>query len=168
MRRNSALFPHRIHNHPALPGRRDEAGAWFERCDAQAPGDEAARQLPASTPDLKHMITAPDPRDLTSLVDEFVGISRTPAVVLGRDLIKDRAVPTGSRFWPRGHSALHSRSLPCSPRPGGAVQATRRRLGVAEVHHRGVAEGAEPEAEVQRGAGHDDQVGLGEGPAPSA
>ena len=81
MRRNSALFPHRIHNHPALPGRRDEAGAWFERCDAQAPGDEAARQLAASTPDLKHMITAPDPRDLTSLVDEFVGISRTPAVV---------------------------------------------------------------------------------------
>jgi len=34
------------------------------------------------------MITAPDARDLTSLVHEFVRISRTVAVVLSRDLIK--------------------------------------------------------------------------------
>jgi hypothetical protein len=45
------------------------------------------------------MITAADPRDLTSLVDEFARISRTVAVVLRRDLIKDLAVTTRSRFW---------------------------------------------------------------------
>jgi hypothetical protein len=45
------------------------------------------------------MITAPDPCDLTSLVDELVRISRTAAVVLSRDLIKNLAVTTCSRFW---------------------------------------------------------------------
>ena len=82
-----------------LPGQRYKAAAGFECCDAQAPGDKAPRQLAASTPNLKHMITAPDPRDLTSLVHEFVGISRAAAVVLIRDLIKNLAVTTRSRFW---------------------------------------------------------------------
>jgi hypothetical protein len=45
------------------------------------------------------MITAPDPCDLASLVDEFVRISRAAAVVLGRDLIKNLAVTTCNRFW---------------------------------------------------------------------
>ena len=52
---------------------------------------QAACQLAAATSDLKHMITAPDPCDLASLVDEFVRISRTAAVVLSRDLIKNLA-----------------------------------------------------------------------------
>jgi hypothetical protein len=65
----------------------------------QAPGDKATRQLAASAPDLKYMITAPDPCDLASLVDDFVRISRTAAVVLKRDLIKNLAVTTRSRFW---------------------------------------------------------------------
>jgi hypothetical protein len=65
----------------------------------QAPSGKAARQLAAPAPDLKHMITAPDPRDLTGSVDEFVGISRTAAVVFSRDLIKNLAVTTCSRFW---------------------------------------------------------------------
>ena len=82
-----------------LPGQCDEALAGFECCDVQAPGDKAARQLAASAPDLKHAITAPDPRDPTSLVDEFVRISRTVAVVLSRDLIKNLAVTTRGRFW---------------------------------------------------------------------
>ena len=72
--------------------------AGFERCDVQAPGGEAARQLAAPAPDLKHMITAPEPRDLASLVEEFVRISRTAAVVLSRDLIKNLAVTTCRRF----------------------------------------------------------------------
>jgi hypothetical protein len=38
------------------------------------------------------MITAPDPCDPASLVDEFARISRTVAVVLSRDLIKNLAV----------------------------------------------------------------------------
>jgi hypothetical protein len=82
-----------------LPGQCYEALAGFERRDVQAPSDKAARQLAASTPDLKDMITAPDPCDLASLVDEFVRISRTAAVVLSRDLIKNLAVTTWSRFW---------------------------------------------------------------------
>ena len=82
-----------------LPGQRHEARAGFECCDAQAPGGKAARQLPAPTPDLKHMITAPDPCDQTSLADELVRISRTAAVVLRRHLIKNPAVTTCSRFW---------------------------------------------------------------------
>jgi hypothetical protein len=45
------------------------------------------------------MITAPDPCDPTSLVDEFVRISRTVAVVLSRYPIKNLAVTTCSRFW---------------------------------------------------------------------
>jgi hypothetical protein len=45
------------------------------------------------------MVTAPDPCNLTSLADEFVGISRTAAVVLGRDLIKNLAVTTCRGFW---------------------------------------------------------------------
>jgi hypothetical protein len=65
----------------------------------QAPSDKAARQLAAAAPDLKHTITAPDARDLASLVDEFVRISRTTAVVLSRDLIKNLAVTTCGRSW---------------------------------------------------------------------
>jgi hypothetical protein len=75
-----------------LPGQCYEALAGFECCDVQAPSDKAPRQLAASATNLENMITAPDPSDLTSLVDEFVGISRTVAVVLSRDLIKDLAV----------------------------------------------------------------------------
>jgi hypothetical protein len=45
------------------------------------------------------MISAADPRDPASLVDEFVGISRAVAVVLGRYLIKNLAVTTCRRFW---------------------------------------------------------------------
>ena len=82
-----------------LPGQCYEVLAGFNCCDVQAPSDKAACQLAAATPDLKHMITAPDPCDLASLVDEFVRISRTAAVVLSRDLIKDLAVTTCSRFW---------------------------------------------------------------------
>jgi hypothetical protein len=81
-----------------LPGQCHEVLAWFERCDAQAPGGKAARQLAGSAPDLEHMITAPDPRDPASVVDEFVGISRTAAVVLGRDLIENLAVTARGRF----------------------------------------------------------------------
>ena len=54
----------------------------------QAPGGQAVRQLAGSTPDLKHLITAPDPCDLASLVEELVRISRTVAVVLSRDSSK--------------------------------------------------------------------------------
>ena len=82
-----------------LPGQGYQVLAWFECCHVQAPSDKAARQLAASAPDLKNMITAPDPRDLTGLVDEFVRISRTAAVVFGRDLIKNLAVTTCTRFW---------------------------------------------------------------------
>jgi hypothetical protein len=67
-----------------LPGQCYEALAGFERGDVQAPSDKGARQLAASTPDLKYVITAPDPGDLASLVDEFVGISGTVAVVRSR------------------------------------------------------------------------------------
>jgi hypothetical protein len=45
------------------------------------------------------MITALDLCDLASLVDEFVGISWTAAVVLSRDLIENLAVTMRSRFW---------------------------------------------------------------------
>jgi hypothetical protein len=82
-----------------LPGQCYEALAGFECGDVQAAGDKAARQLAASTPDLKHLITAPEPRDPASLVDEFVRISRTVAVVLSRYLIKNLAVTTRGRFW---------------------------------------------------------------------
>jgi hypothetical protein len=82
-----------------LPGQRYEVLAGFECCDVQAPGDEAARQLAASTPDLKDTITGPDPCDPARLVDEFVRISRTVAVVLSRDLIKNLAVTTCGGFW---------------------------------------------------------------------
>ncbi len=85
------LSVHKFHlsgTFQVLPGQCYEALAGFECCDVQAPGGKAARQLATSTPDLKHMITAPDARDLTSLVHEFVRISRTVAVVLSRDLIK--------------------------------------------------------------------------------
>jgi hypothetical protein len=47
------------------------------------------------------MIAAPDPGDLTSLVDELVWISRTVTVVLSRYLIKNLAVTTCGSFWPR-------------------------------------------------------------------
>ncbi len=86
-----------------LPGQCYEALAGFECCDVQAPGGQAARQLAGSAPDLKHMITAPDPCDLASLIEELVRISRTVAVVLSRDLIKNLAVTTCSRFWEPGH-----------------------------------------------------------------
>jgi hypothetical protein len=46
------------------------------------------------------MITASDPGDLTSLVDELVRISRTVTVVLRRYLIKNLAVTTCGSFWP--------------------------------------------------------------------
>ena len=82
-----------------LPGQCYEALAGFECCDVQTPSDKTARQLATSAPDLQHMITAPDPCDLTSLVDEFVRISRTAAVVLSRDLIKNHAVTACIRFW---------------------------------------------------------------------
>jgi hypothetical protein len=57
------------------------------------------------------MITAPDPCDPASLVDEFARISRTVAVVLSRDLIKNLAVTTCSRFWWPCHSlaSVHAR-----------------------------------------------------------
>ena len=93
------LSVHKFHlssTFQVLPGQRYEALAWFECGDVQAPGDKAARQLAAAAADLEHVITAPDPCDPTSLVDEFVGISRTVAVVLGRDLIKNLAVTTCS------------------------------------------------------------------------
>jgi len=77
-----------------LPGQSYEVRAWFERRDVQAPGGQAAGQLTASAPDLKHAIAAPDPRDLASPVEEFVGISRAAAVVLSRDLIENLAVTT--------------------------------------------------------------------------
>jgi hypothetical protein len=96
------LSVHKFHlssTFQVLPGQCYEALAGFECCDVQAPSDKAARQLAASTPNLKHMISAPDPCDLTSLVDEFVRVSRTAAVVLSRDLIKNLAVTTCSRFW---------------------------------------------------------------------
>jgi hypothetical protein len=96
------LSVHKFHlsgTFQVLPGQCDEAFAGFECCDVQAPGDKAARQLAASAPDLKHMIAAPDPCDPASLVDEFVRVSRTVAVVLSRDLIKNLAVTTCSRSW---------------------------------------------------------------------
>jgi hypothetical protein len=63
----------------------------------QAPSEKAARQLAASAPDLEHVITTADPCDLTRSVDEFVRISRTAAIVLSRDLIKNLAVTTRRR-----------------------------------------------------------------------
>src|SRR5690242_20155963 len=60
----------------------------------QAAGGQAARQLTAPAPDLEHMITAADPRGPAGLIDEFVRIGRAVPVVLGRDLIKYRAVTT--------------------------------------------------------------------------
>jgi len=44
------------------------------------------------------MITAPDPCDPASLIDEFVRISRTVAIVLSRDLVKNLAVTARGRF----------------------------------------------------------------------
>jgi hypothetical protein len=82
-----------------LPGQCDEARAGFECRDVQTPNDKAARQLSAAAPDLKHMVTAPDPRDSTRSVDEFVRISRTVAIVLSRDLVKNPAVTTRTSFW---------------------------------------------------------------------
>jgi hypothetical protein len=90
---------HRSSTFQVLPGQCYEVLAGFECCDVQAPSDKAARQLAASAPDLKHMITAADPCDLTGLVDELVRISRTATVILSRDLIKNLAVTTCSRFW---------------------------------------------------------------------
>jgi hypothetical protein len=45
------------------------------------------------------MITAPDPCDLASLVDEFARIGRAAAIVLGRDLIKNLAVTACGGSW---------------------------------------------------------------------
>jgi len=45
------------------------------------------------------MIPAPDPCDPASLVDEFVGISRTVTIVVSRDLIEDHAVTTRGGSW---------------------------------------------------------------------
>jgi hypothetical protein len=96
------LSVHKFHlssTFQVLPGQCYEALPGFECCDVQAPGDKVTRQLAAATPNLKHMSTAPDPCDLTSLVDELARISRAAAVVLNRYLIKNLAVTTGSRFW---------------------------------------------------------------------
>jgi hypothetical protein len=82
-----------------LPGQCCKVPAGLQSCDVQAPSDKAARQLAASAPDLEHMITAPDSCDPASLVDEFVRISRTVAVVLGGHVIKNLAVTTRSRSW---------------------------------------------------------------------
>jgi hypothetical protein len=82
-----------------LPGQFDEALSGFDGRDVQAPSDKAARQLAASAPDLEHTITAPNSCDPARLIDEFVWISRTVAVVLSRYLIKNLAVTTCSRFW---------------------------------------------------------------------
>jgi hypothetical protein len=60
----------------------------------QATSEKAARPVAASAPDLEDTITAPDPCDPASLVDEFVGISRTVTVGASRDLIEDHAVTT--------------------------------------------------------------------------
>jgi len=66
------LSVHKFHlssTFQVLLGQCYEVLAWFYRCDVQAPGDKAVRQLTASTPDLEYMITAPDPCDQASLVD---------------------------------------------------------------------------------------------------
>src|SRR5580704_1203540 len=76
-RRILKLSVHKFHlssTVQVLPGQCYEALAGFECCHVQAPGDKAARQLTASTPDLKHMIRTPDPCDLASPVYEFVGV----------------------------------------------------------------------------------------------
>jgi hypothetical protein len=70
----------------------------------QAASGQAACQLTAPAPDLKHMITAADPRSPASLVDEFAGIGRAVPVVLGRDLIKYCAVTTGGPSWQTCHT----------------------------------------------------------------
>jgi len=82
-----------------LPGQGYEALAGIECGDVQAPSDKTPRQLAAPAPDLKYLITGADPGDPTSLVDEFVRISRAAAVVLSRDLVKNLAVTTCGRFW---------------------------------------------------------------------
>ncbi|HEX2822777.1 MAG TPA: hypothetical protein VHO07_21800 [Streptosporangiaceae bacterium] len=98
-----------------LPGQCDEALARFECCDVQAPSEEAARQLAASAPDLKYMITAADPCDQARLVDEFVRIRRTAAVVLSRDLIKNLAVTS---LWVIGHPPMFApRHASCPQAP---------------------------------------------------
>jgi hypothetical protein len=101
------LSVHKFHLSGTLqvpPGQCYEALAGFECCDVQAPSGKATRQLAASTPDLKHMITAPDPCDPASLVEEFVRISRAVAIVLSGDLIKNPAVTTRSGSWQPCHS----------------------------------------------------------------
>ena len=127
------------------PGQRYEARAGFECCDVQAPSEKAARQLAASTPNLKHMIAAPDPRHLTSLVDEFVRICRTAAVVLSRDLIENHAVTTGSGFWLRRHSLAAQKrarssgslqSMTSWNRAGIALPSAQQWLGRSEVYSR--------------------------------
>ena len=65
----------------------------------QATSEKAARQLAASAPDLEDMIPAPDPCDPASLIDEFVGISRTVTVAVSRDLIEGHAVTTRGGSW---------------------------------------------------------------------
>jgi hypothetical protein len=109
---------HRSGTFQVLPGQRYEVLAGFECCDVQAPIGKAARQLAASTPDLKHLIAAPDPCDPTSLVDEFVRISRAAAVVFSRDLIEDLAVTTCSRFWYPCHRLASGHARYCD-RPSG-------------------------------------------------
>jgi hypothetical protein len=106
-----------------LPGQCNEARAGFDCRDVQAPSGKAARQLAASAPDLEHMITAPDSCDPAGLIDEFVRISRTVAVVLSRYLIKDLAVTTCRRFWSPRHAlafvhARHRDPLPDDRTPG--------------------------------------------------
>jgi hypothetical protein len=95
----SVYIVHLSRTFQVLPGQCYKARAGFDRRDVQAPSDKAARQLAASAPDLEHVITAPDSCDPASLVDEFVRISRTVAVVLGGHVIKNLAVTTRSRSW---------------------------------------------------------------------
>jgi len=88
----------------------------------QGPGGKAARELTAPAADLEHLITGPDTRDLTRLINEFVGIHRADAVILSRYLIKDFAVLACIRHWRPGHPGTRPMIQPNSetirtPRP---------------------------------------------------
>jgi hypothetical protein len=60
---------HRSGTFQVLPGECYKPLTGFERRDLQTPGEKAARELTGPAPDLKYPITAPDPSDLTSMVD---------------------------------------------------------------------------------------------------
>jgi len=86
-----------------LPGQRQKVLPWFECCDAQPASEKAACQLAAAAPDLKHEIAAPDASELTSMVEQLIGIGRPTAVIFNRDLIEDLAVATCRNLWQAGH-----------------------------------------------------------------